>query len=80
MSTFQSNPEDQKEWKILGEYINILQEKLRAYPEYSNLNIIEDNAKVFKSQSEQNKYYNSIYSALKQELALLEGKMTPLQS
>lgn len=74
MSAFQSNPEDQKEWKILVEDINILQEKLRAYSKFSNLNIIDDNAKEFKSQSEQNKYYTSLYSALEQELALLESR------
>lgn len=73
MSTFQSTPEDKKEWEALVEDINILQGKLRAHSGYSNLNIIEDNAKEFKSQSEQNKYYNSIYSALKQELFLLEN-------
>lgn len=74
MSTFQSNPKDQKEWEALVEDINILQRKLRAYPEYSNLNIIEDNTKEFKSQSEQNRHYSSICSALKQELALLDSK------
>lgn len=61
MSVFQSNSEDQKEWKALVEDINILQEKLRVHPEYSNLNIIEDNTKEFKSQSEQNKYYKGKY-------------------
>lgn len=74
MSTFQSTPEDKKEWEALVEDIKILQEKLRAYPQYSNLNIIEDNVKAFKSQSEQNKYYTSLYSALEQELALLESR------
>lgn len=74
MSAFQSNPEDQRGWEALVEDIKILQEKLRAYPQYSNLNIIEDNAKEFKSQTEQNKYYTSLYSALEQELALLESR------
>ncbi len=72
MSTFQSTPEEQKEWEALVEDINILQGKLRVYPEHSNLNIIEDNAKKFTSLSEQIKYYKGKYTAYEQELSLLE--------
>ena len=74
MSTFQSTPEDQKEWDVIVSKIKELEVKLRKYPQYKGLDIIKDNTKGFKSQSEQNKYYNSLYSALEQDLFLLEER------
>ena len=74
MNTFQSTIEEQKEWKALVQKIKELESKLREYPQYSDINTIADNAKEFKSTTDQIKHYRSRYSAYEQEFLLLGSK------